>query len=331
MFEMGIWMPTDVPLADIVEAARVADEEGFDYAFLADWGAGTRDVFVSMAAIAAATKRIKMGPGITNPYLRHLVVSATAVATVDEMSGGRAFMGLGLGGEATLLNPLGVHVERPLKMMREAIELLRSYYSGQSVQYDGEFFHVHGVSSRFARPDIPIYYAARGNQMLKLGGELTDGLLITGTARFDLQRTIEAFRQGAAISGRRPKLIYGTKLAYLPDMINDMRQDLAMVISASPESVHQGLGLTPRQVEEIRLGVENNDAAAATVHVTDDVAANFVIMGSEDECAAEIAAVMTQYRLDVYCVVVPKKMAPEPAIRKSAEIIRKAQRLVAAT
>jgi 5,10-methylenetetrahydromethanopterin reductase len=324
MFESGIFLLTDIPLASIVEAAVAADEEGMEYVFLADWGAGCRDVFTCMAAIAAKTKRIKMGPGITNPYLRHPIISATAVATIDEMSGGRAFLAFGLGGEWAVLQPLGAHIEKPLRIMRETLDVVRGYYSGQPVNYNGEFMHINGAAAPWVRKDIPIYYAARGSQSLKLGGELSDGLLITHVAKFDLPRNYGSFMDGAHAAGRKPKVFYCANVAYRPEMLDSMRTDYAFVIMANPESVQQRL-LTPEQIKETKEDVAANGLNCSAVHMTNEVLSNFVIVGDEDQCAAEIAGLMGEHPFDVFAPIMFGSHGLAPVVHKYAEIVRKAQ------
>ena len=101
------------PVAEVVDLAVIAEGLGYRRCWVYDEGLVTRDVYVTLAAIALSTKRILLGPGITNPYVRHPGVTAAAVATLDELSGGRAFVGLGAGGGLTL-DPLGIDRRRPV-------------------------------------------------------------------------------------------------------------------------------------------------------------------------------------------------------------------------
>ena len=154
MFESAIWMPTDVPVTKIVDVAIAAEEEGFDYILVPDEGV-TRDVFVALTAIALNTKRIKFGPAIVNPYTRHPVVSAVAVATLDELSEGRAFLGYGIGG-SLILGPMGYDIERPLKGMRGTIEISRRFYDGGTVNYGGDYITARDAGVKVDVRGIPI-------------------------------------------------------------------------------------------------------------------------------------------------------------------------------
>ncbi len=327
MFETAIWMPTDVPVSRIVEVACRAEAEGFDYLLIPDEGM-TRDVFAALTAVALATKRIKLGPAITNPYTRHPVASAVAVATIDELSGGRAYMGYGIGG-SLVLEPLGYKIERPLRICREAIEITRQLYTGRPVTYDGEFFHVKDVNIRFPVREIPIYFAARGSQMLKLGGELTDGQFLSGKAKFDLERTRKDILAGAAISGRRQKIFYAVHVAYEPSIVQDIKANYTYMVVDSPADVQAKLGLTPEQVQAIRSTMIREGIRGAAPLITDELLQHFIVMGNDEDCSREIARLMKLHQFDVFTLPVPSITDLPSLIQHSSAIIRRAKELCA--
>jgi 5,10-methylenetetrahydromethanopterin reductase len=323
MFESAVWLTTDAPVRDVVELARTAEEAGYDYFMVPDEGL-TRDVFVLLSAIAVATTRIKIGPGITNPYTRHPVTSAVAMASVHELSGGRGFMGWGIGG-SLVLKPLGYVMDRPVRIMREALEITSLVLSGQSFSYEGEFFHVRDVKVPFACPDMPIYMAARGSQMLKLCGELTDGPMLLGKARFDLDRTMGEIEEGARKSGRHPKTFYSTHVAYDPGMLDSIRPNYTFMIVDSPEHIHQTLGLGPDDVRQIRDTMLSEGTHAAAKYITDDMLRQYIVMGNDRECSAQIAGVMTGHKFDVFCLPLSTTEGAGPMLRRVNEIVAAAR------
>lgn len=325
MFETAIWMPTDVPVSDVVEVARLADEEGYDYFLVPDEGL-TRDVYVALTAVAMETKRIKFGPAIANPYTRHPIASATAMATLDELSGGRAFMGYGIGG-SLVLGPLGIKIERPLKIMREAIEITRLLYTGEPVSYQGDFFTCRDMRLRFDVRPIPIYFAARGSQMMRLGGELTDGQFLSGKAKFDLNRTLEDIHAGAAKSGRKPKIFYAVHVAYETWMIQDIKANYTYMIVDSPEHVQRQLGLNEKDIEEIRTVMIREGIRGAAPLITDEILEKFIVMGDDDACSQEIARLMREYCFDVFTLPVPNIKDVKPMIQRVSKIIARAKEL----
>jgi 5,10-methylenetetrahydromethanopterin reductase len=321
-------MPTDVSVSKLAEVARIADAEGFDYFLVPDEGM-TRDVFVALTAVALSTQRIHFGPAIANPYTRHPVASAAAIATLDELSGGRAFMGYGIGG-SLVLGPLGYTIERPLRIMREAIEITRLLYSGQPVNYQGDFFKLNDVRLRFPVRNIPIYFASRGSQMLRLGGELTDGQFLSGKAKFDLQRTREDILAGAAKTNRKPKIFYAVHVAYEPSIVQDIKANYTYMVVDSPEHVQRRLGLSEADVEEIRTVMLREGIRGAARLITDDLIRQFIVMGDDESCAEEIAFLMKEYQFDVFTLPVPSIEDLKPMIQRVGKIIRRARELVPA-
>jgi hypothetical protein len=91
-------MPESV--AGAAELARLAEDSGFDRVRLGDSQSVYRELYVCLGLAAAATSRVRIGPGVTNPITRHPVVTASAIASVDELSHGRAFLGIGAGDSA---------------------------------------------------------------------------------------------------------------------------------------------------------------------------------------------------------------------------------------
>jgi 5,10-methylenetetrahydromethanopterin reductase len=323
VFETAIWMPTDVPVTEVAEVARLADEQGYDYFLVPDEGM-TRDVFVALTAVAMVTKKIKFGPAIANPYTRHPITSATAMATLDELSGGRAFMGYGIGG-SLVLGPLGYKVERPLRITREAIEITRQLYCGEPVNYQGDFFNCNDVRLRFGVRPIPIYFAARGSQMLRLGGELCDGQFLSGKAKFDLSRTIDDIQAGALKSGRKPKLFYAVHVAFETSMIQDIKANYTYMIVDSPEHVQRQLGLTGEDINEIRSVMLQEGIRGAARLISDELIEKFIVMGDDKACAREIARLMSEYRFDVFTFPVPTIQEVKPMIQHVSNIIHQAK------
>ena len=129
----------ETPITDMVELAVEAEALGFDRCWVYDEGLVTRDVYVALTAIGVATNTIRIGPGITNPYVRHPGATAAAIATLDELTGGRAFVGIGAGGGLTL-DPLGIDRHRPVTSVGEMVAALRGLFAGETVDLDGAVF-----------------------------------------------------------------------------------------------------------------------------------------------------------------------------------------------
>lgn len=138
-----------------------------------------RDVFAVLTACAAGTRKINLGIGVTNPFTRHPVLIARAAATVDEISGGRLTLGISAGNRRELLRPLGFEQERTALRCREAVVVIKALLRGDRVTHVSDTLTVREVALDFrARPEMPVYLAGRGPQVLKAAGEVADGVIV---------------------------------------------------------------------------------------------------------------------------------------------------------
>ncbi|MGH2825075.1 MAG: LLM class flavin-dependent oxidoreductase, partial [Thermoleophilaceae bacterium] len=143
--EYGLGLPPAAPVAELIDVAVEAERLGYRWLWVNDERL-ERDPFTVLAAVADRTERIRLGPGVTNPYSRHPALLATAIATLDELSGGRAVLGLGAGG--TNHRALAIDRTAPAAALREAIELIRALLGGRTASVDGRV-----VRAREARLD----------------------------------------------------------------------------------------------------------------------------------------------------------------------------------
>jgi len=172
--------------AEIVGAARLAEDCGFHSVFVPEHYYD-REAPSLIGAIAQSTAKIRIGTGVVNPYTRYPSLVAMTIATLDELSDGRAMLGLGSGGvigslEHGIPNEFaGQRFSHPLGHMRETIEIVRKLLSGESISYEGEFYSLEDVKLHFKpfQKSIPIYLGQQGPKMMELAGELADGVIIT--------------------------------------------------------------------------------------------------------------------------------------------------------
>lgn len=180
---------------ELARLCRTAEEAGFDRVGLIDSPALYRELWVSCAVAASHTSRVKIGPRVTNPITRHVVVTASATATLEEMAPGRVFLGLGTGYSG--VGAIG-SAAAALGDLREAIRAVRAMIAGEAAVY-------HGKSSelRWSRSSIPIYMSAHGPKALRLAGQLADGVVIgTGLTKDAVSYSLEMISQGAEDGGR---------------------------------------------------------------------------------------------------------------------------------
>ena len=127
-------------LSETAASARLAEDLGFDYVGIPDSQSLWKELYMSLGVVAGATNKVGIGPTVTNALTRHPAVAASAIATLNEMSGGRAYFGIG-SGDSAILN-LGLRPAR-LKELQEYIEAIRTILSGGPCDYKGRSIHVH--------------------------------------------------------------------------------------------------------------------------------------------------------------------------------------------
>lgn len=316
MIRSSVNLIPEAPVELVVALARRAEGLGFDRCWVYDEGLATRDVYVALAAIAVATKQIRIGTGITNPYTRHPATTAAAIATIDELSGGRAFLGIGAGGSLTL-GPLGIERERPLAAVRDVITACRGLFTGAPVTMTGEGFELRGATLGFARPDIDIWLAGRGPKMLALGGELADGVMLD----FIHKETLGDYvRQVRSQTTRRPLISYSTMVITDEEAMADTKPHMTYRLVDSPPHVRQRLGISDAQVATIREAMADGLVAAGR-HVRDEWVHPFVIFGTVEECARELSALMAHHDLDEFLLPVLDMHHAEHLLSVVAEVV----------
>ena len=307
------------PIERAVELARFAETLGYQRCWVYDEGLAASDVYVTMAAIALATTSLEVGPGITNPYTRHAGATASAVASLDELSGGRAFLGVGAGGSLTL-DPLSIDRIRPLAAVRETIDACRRLFGGETVSVDGLHVQLSGASLLHARAGTEIWLAGRGPRMLELGGTACDGVLVDFVYKPHLAAAVERIRSAGLVAGNEPRIAYSTMLVTDDDTMAAVKPHLTYRLVDTPADVQKAIGLTDADAARIRDALADGLEAAAE-HVRDEWALPFVIAGSPDECGQELHRLAAEHGIESFVVPLLDDESAETLLRSGAEIM----------
>ncbi|MFC6836716.1 5,10-methylenetetrahydromethanopterin reductase [Halomarina ordinaria] len=192
----GIELTPEHDVSRVVDLARRAERAGFDTVFTS-CHYNNRDPFVALSGIARATDEVRLGPGVANPYETHPVRLASSVATLDEVSDGRAVFGIGPGDPSTLRN-LGLLDERGLRPVLEAFKSAQALWRGERVTHDGTFV-AEDAGLNYAPPSgdsIPVYVGGEGPHMCRMAAKHADGLLFNGSHPEDLAWARERVHEG---------------------------------------------------------------------------------------------------------------------------------------
>ena len=185
-----------------VTRAQAAEAAGFHGIWFAE-NPFNRGILPAAAACAIATRKVKIAPGVFNPYNRHPTLIAMEIGALDELAPGRVRLGMG-SGIGVAVERMGFAYDRPLTTLREAVVIVRALLRGEDVSHSGAAFQINNVKLEYrTRADIPIFMAGRGDRSLRACGELGDGLIISNmcTAAF-AAGAVTKLQAAARVAGR---------------------------------------------------------------------------------------------------------------------------------
>ena len=281
------------PLDDLLATIELADELGFYGCYVADeiWH---KDAWQLLAAAAGRTERIRLALGVTHVTIKDPAFAAQQIATLDELSGGRAEAGLGIGNVA-MLEQYGIDwkATRPLSRLREAHHVVRTLLDEGALDLEGEFYTYHGLTTaaRPVREHVPVTLGAmRGPRTFELSGEIADGVHVAGAHSLDaLGYAAHHVAIGAKRAGRDVRdLELGANLlaAIAPDPViaqQAARVMAAFYIPAAPPELVERHGV---QYQAVRPAVEafvRGDLAKAIALTTPEIARRLSLSGSPSE------------------------------------------------
>ncbi|HEY6256493.1 MAG TPA: LLM class flavin-dependent oxidoreductase [Xanthobacteraceae bacterium] len=164
------------PGACFIEQVKLAERLGF-HAFFHNDKKWARDLFARLGAATQVTARIGLGTSVIDPYTRHPAIAAQACATLAEMAPGRFRVVMGSGSHFETLPGYGN--PKPVAALREATQLMRALWAGEKITLDGQVVKFRDGALDWKPSELPpLYIASRGPQILKLAGEIADGILI---------------------------------------------------------------------------------------------------------------------------------------------------------
>ncbi|MPZ14646.1 MAG: LLM class flavin-dependent oxidoreductase [Chloroflexi bacterium] len=199
-FDSGVVYPGQ----SLVELARVAEENGFGAVWKGE--SNSADPLVCLSAMATGTRTIGLGTGIYHVFGRSPVTLGIQAATLNDLSGGRLLLGLGVSNR-TIAAWHDATFDRPLRRIREYAEIVRKTARGERFAVEGEI-HTVGtfrLSWTPSHPEIPIYFAGLGEQMTRLAGRVADGIVVNMATPAMTEEIVTRVRQGAIDAGRDPQ------------------------------------------------------------------------------------------------------------------------------
>ena len=285
----------DAPVSNVIEVAKTAEALGFDKLWLWDSWA-SKDVNIGLALAALHTKRLLLATGVSPTPLRHSALLVNTMATVDDLSDGRAVLGIGSGGQATC-GRLGVRKAR-IAEYREEMKLIRLLLDGGRVKEDSKFYQIDSVKRR-----IPLYSAAWGPRMQEVSGEQADGVMLMGPERAEvLGKKMQRIRDAATAAGRDPndvKLVIQVTGAYADDPQPLIEKYKSLAIHHMQRRGYEGE--YPEEFgpifDEVRKKVEQiampEGKSPGTELVPDEFVKHSIMVGTEADCVERLKEILT--------------------------------------
>ena len=292
-----------LPVNDVVKIAVKAEIEGYESIWMHE-SLFQRDIVSYLSLILNGTKRLKAASGIINTYTRHPVVAATTFATLSELSNGRAIMGLGLGSFPTIpkigQRIFPVKETHPLKRVREYIELVKALWSGENVNFHGDFFKAENLQLGFKLVNqIPIYIAGLSPELLEFAGKVGEGALLSpALATVETTRRMSAaVKEGEASANRKVDKASYMMTSVDPDA-NKAREtmksfyfflfQLSEVIK--PKDL-EPYGVSEKQLLPLKEAWKKGDIAGAKANVPNEAVEALTLTGTKE---------VVQHRIEEY-------------------------------
>ncbi len=288
-------------LRDGLAYARYAEEKGFEAVWQAE-SRLVRDAIVPMAAYAAVTERIKVGSGVINNWTRNIGLLAATFLTLDDLAPNRIICGIGAWWDPLARN-VGIERRKPLKAMRETVEVLRRLLAMERVTFHGEFHHVDGIEldvvhGRREPRNVPIYIGATGPKMMELTGEIADGAVLNYCVPPSYNdQALERLEAGARRAGRslddldRPQLVVCSVDRDEQAALETSRELLTQYLAQQPH-IAKASEVDPVIVEEIQsiLGwpATHEQIQQAKHLVPDELVTRITASGTPEQARAKV-------------------------------------------
>ncbi|MDV3292683.1 MAG: LLM class flavin-dependent oxidoreductase [Nitrososphaerales archaeon] len=291
------------PILTAIEASKTAanaEALGYDSMWMHE-SLFQRDIVTYLSSMALATRSLRVGSGAMNTFTRHPVTAAATFATLSELSGGRVVLGLGLGSFPTI--PLIGHqifpVEKtkPLKRIKEYIQVVKKVWSGEKVEFDGEFFKVHNLTLGFQlKTRIPLFIASLSPKTLAYAATVVDGVILSPAfnTAWGTERMIEHVQKGEAKRGTAVEhaSYMMASLDPSPEKARQVMRDFYFFVYQLSDVVRPEVlapyGITPEMLGPMKEAWKKGDVAGAKKLIPEQAIEVLTLTGRADHALERI-------------------------------------------
>ena len=298
---VALYLQDAHPIRQGMDLAKYAESKGFEAVWQAE-SRLVRDAIVPMAAYAAVTDAIKIGSGVINNWTRNIGLLAATFLTLDDLAPNRIICGIGAWWDPLARN-VGIERKKPLKAMRETIEVMLRLLRMENVTFHGEFHHVEGIEldvvhGRREPRHVPMYIGATGDAMMEMAGEIADGVVLNYCVPPEYNdNALKHLDLGATMAGRhlddidRPQLVVCSVDTDRDKALDGARGLLTQYLAQQPH-IAKASGVSEDLVKQIQsiLGwpATKEQIDRAKKFVPDDLVRRITASGTPDEVRAKV-------------------------------------------
>lgn len=298
---IGIHFNDYLPIKEAITLSKIIDNSRVMVLWVSDDGPipPLGETYMMLTAIALNTKRVELGTAVLTPYTRHPALLTRAALAIQKLAGRRLRLGIATGGPS-VLRRMGIKVwDRPLTTMRESIMIMREMIGGKRIiDHKGSTIRIQNTVFEARDGDVPIYLGARGDQMLKLAGEIADGVNLTSPVSH-IKDALKMIEQGRKES-KRPSSEFHV-CNYIPtsvahnrrDAINEAKWNAAELVAYNPEDMILRTGITSNERNRVREAMLTRDEESLRRIVTDEMVNVFSASGTPEDCIRSIRSHIT--------------------------------------
>jgi 5,10-methylenetetrahydromethanopterin reductase len=329
---LAIRLHSGMAVPRAIELGKLAEQCGFHTVWFAE-NPFERGVLPTLSVIASATRTLRLGLGVVNPFNRHPTLMAMEAGTLAELAPGRIVLGIG-SGIAEAVARMGFSYDRPVSAVADATRIARGMLSGDTVSHDGSVFKVNSVRLGYqvTRSPVPIFLAAMGDRALRIVGELGDGLLIGNMCPSAYTaRALTQLAAGARAAGRDPatiELVKYVPCAIGPDARDVVKNAIGRLLGSYWElykdvpkvraAIREGNQIEPQRFARAVDRVIAGEQGAAVLG--DDFVSTYAVAGELHECVEQCLALHRSGVTEVALSFVGHDPAAE--MRRFAEALR---------
>ncbi|HZW56447.1 MAG TPA: LLM class flavin-dependent oxidoreductase [Nitrososphaerales archaeon] len=303
------------PFASAEETLRyalLAEKHGVSGFWLGE-GLHGRSATALLSAVAVQTKKIQLGTAIIGVYNRHPAIIAMEAATIDELSGGRFNIGIGVNVSSLVKHGLvsdakSATKQKPYEAMKDSVEIIRGLLSGKNTVYHGQVFSLPDPGStlnfhgfRPLRPNQPLYLGSRSPKILELTGQKADGVILSRSLSASgsyVKDSLKHISDGARKAGRSlDDLVIASNLTFSVSKDSELAKnhvkEVVALYVADPTLTAENLMLQhskvkPEDLERVKQGLRQGGMHRAAELVSPEMIEEFAIAGNVDECVGKL-------------------------------------------